>query len=264
MKIEIDIPKLIRRVLILLAVSAVCVLILVCLFTNIGSHTLFRIGVWLNTEDVDVNDTAHLEYFDVKAEINDSDSYRIFMDEAIDGSYEAALDFLKFIKQNTDVNIICMDISELDAVNAYLSSGDSGMLPISISENCAAFLQKLYIYNQMLPPQKRVSIANEMADDRCFIIESQRYDRTLTEKGILDVGVIYPDREDCDPLFDVDSLSVDHCRIRFGTQERLKRYISVLEALSGNFGMPEFEGVNQAAYYFMIENSDADEGGVEG
>ena len=255
MKIEKDIRKLIRRALILLAGSALCALILIGVFTDVGTHTLFRIGVALDAEEVDVNDNAYLEYYDVKEMLNDTDSYRLFLDETTNGSYDAALDFMKFIKQNTDVNVLCIASVSPDAVNEYLESGNSAVLSNSgITGLGETFFHKLYSYNQSIPPKKRIRVVGEMPEERCFIFAREPYDRSIEVDGIFDVGMIYPAMEDCDPLFNVDSLMVAGCRIRFGSVERLDDYVKILEAASGNLGMPAFTGINQPAFYFIIEN----------
>jgi len=158
MKLDDNIREMIRRALILLTGSALCVLVIICLFTDIGTHTLFRLGIALDAEEIDITDNAYLEYYDVKAALNDTDSYRIFLDESVNGSYDAALDFLKFLKQNTDVNLVCMKLCDTDAVNAYLESGDPGQLSAAgLTDSGKGFVQKLYQYNQMLPPQKQFS-----------------------------------------------------------------------------------------------------------
>ena len=255
MKIEIDIRELIRRALILLAGSALCALILIGVFTDIGTHTLFRVGVTLDAEEVDVNDTAYLEYYDVKAKLNDTDSYRLFLDETVNGSFDAALDFMKFVKQNTDVNLLCMDIADPEAVNAYLESGNpTALSDAGVVGMRAAFFQKLYSYNQNLPPKKRITVVGEMPDARCFVLAQGVYDRSAASEGMFDVSMIYPAAEDCDPLFNVDSLMPAGCRIRFGSVERLDDYVQILESASGNLGMPAFDGINQPTFYFIIEN----------
>ncbi|MBE6611162.1 MAG: hypothetical protein E7632_01610 [Ruminococcaceae bacterium] len=252
--IHIDFRELIRRALILLAASALCALVLIVMFTDVGVHMLFRAGVYLNLEEVDTGDTAHLEYYDAKALLNDTDSYRIFLDESKAGSYDAALDFLKFIKQNTDVNAVCLSTSAIGVLNEYLTSGDAAILSENgITGPRAAFVQKLYLYNQTLPPQKKVSIVNTPDGTRCFIVAWGSYDRSAASEGIFDVSVIYPGKEDCDPLFDVDSLNLEETRIRFGTVGRLSGYVRILEGVSGNLGRPAFTGLGQPDCFFLIE-----------
>ncbi len=264
MKLDIHIRELCRRTLILLVGSAVVALLLIVMFTDSGTHALFRFGVFLDAEAVDVSDMAYLEYYDVKASLNDEDSYRIFLDETMQGSYDAALDFLKFIKQNTDVNAVCMAQMDAEAVNEYLKDGDMTLLTeAGITGSRRDFLQKLYLYNQILPPQKRVHATN-FTDERCFIIENAAYDPMLSKDGVVDVSVNYPGMDGCDPLFDVQSLLFDGCRIRFGVTERLAGYTKLLETNSGNLGMPAFGGLKQPDYYFLIENGADGEGGILG
>lgn len=265
MKLEINIRELARRALILLAGSAAAALILICLFTDIGTYTLFRIGVAMDAEEIDTADNAHLAYYDVKASLNDTDSYRIFLDESVNGSYEAALDFLKFLKQNTDVSLLCADMTDIDKINGYLESGDPNLLlDAGISGARNTFLQKLYLYNQMLPPKKRVTVTDDPSDGRCYILAFAPYERTAAEEGIVDISIVYPGTEACDPLFNAQSLTVDGCRIRFGVTDRLADYTDILAATSGNMGKPEFNGLNQPKYYFMIENGVDGEGGLLG
>ena len=255
MKIEIDIRELIRRALILLAGSALCALILIGIFTDIGTHTLFRVSVAMDAEEVDVNDTAFLEYYDVKAKINDTDSYRMYLDENVYGSFDAALDFMKFVKQNTDVHLLCMDIADPEAVNAYLESGNpAGLSDAGITGLRAAFFQKLYSYNQNLPPKKRIVIVNEQPEARCFLLVQGAYDHSAASEGMFDVSMIYPAAENCDPLFNVDTMMLAGCRIRFGSVERLDGCVKILESASGNLGMPAFDGIHQPTFYFIIEN----------
>ncbi len=254
MKNTQGIPKIIHRVLVLLLLSAFSLVILTVAFSSIGAKAAFRLGVWLNVEEVDVDDSAHLEYFAVKQAIDEYQSYRIFIDERYGGSYDAALDFLKFLKQNTDVNIICMKNIDSESVNKYLESGEESMLPSEMSNFLRGFIRKLSSYNQILPPQKRVTISADMPEGKCFIIENGSYDRAVESDGVFDINVCYPEKEDCDPMFNIDSIALDNVRIRFGTLDSVSWYINYLESVSGNFGMPLFEGINQPDCYFLIES----------
>lgn len=255
---HLDVAKLIRRALILLAGSALCVFILTFIFTDAGAHTLFRLGVASGSEDVDPTDTAHLEYFEVKRYTEMIDSYRVFLDGDVAGSWTAALDFLKFVKQNSDVNTIWIDGIDAEKMNAYLASGDPEKLTDAVpTVKCRAFVGALYNYNQSLPPQKRVmAVAEPDFSEGCYVIERRIYDNSERAVGVLDVSMLYPGSEGCDPLFNIPTPVLDADRIRFGSTDGLDIFIGMLELVSGNFGCEEFRGMNQPEFFFLIETAE--------
>jgi hypothetical protein len=224
----------------------------VLIFTSIGMSVLFKLGVRINTVEVDTGDTAHLEYYEVRQYIKDTGSYRIFIDGSIPESYEAVLDFLKFVKQNADIGTIRLERGNPDILNAYLESGDSALLPESgLDETKLVFIRAVYSYNMKLPPQKRVSFA---VGGKCgatgeFVLTEHTYDRSEQIAGLLDISCIYPGNIDCDPLFDI---RVD--KLRFGSLKKLNWYADFLGTVSGNFGMPEYSGINQPEFYFIWPN----------
>ncbi|MCI8386932.1 MAG: hypothetical protein HFE63_00495 [Clostridiales bacterium] len=242
--------KILRRALIFIIISTLCVGISVCLCSEIGAVSAFKLGVRLNTVDVDTSDTAYLEYYSVRSYIPEVNSYRIFIDGSYTESYAAVLDFLKFVKQNTDIAVIRFSGGDTDAVNEYLLSGDISFLYSSgLDVYKQMFIRDIYTYNQTLPPQRRVGYiaGDDVSGAGEFVISERIYDRSEAIEGVLDVSCIYPDNEICDKLFNIDTEA-----IRFGTLEKLSWYTSYLNSVSGNFGYPEFTGINQPEFYFII------------
>lgn len=245
-----DIAKTVRRALVLLGGSALCVLILICAFTDVGAHTIFRLGVRMTAEPVDITDTAYLEYYDVKRQLADTNSVRVWLGTDAAAGYDAALDFLKFVKQNLDLTVVRMNVPDADMANQYLSSGDANLLPQTGFDAAGqSFLRMIYIYNQKLPPQKRVTIVNETDAPGTgeFILSAAVYNPAVSAAGVLDVSMIYPGEEGCDPLFDVQAEG-----LRFGTLTRLAACTSILEAVSGNLGHTPFTGLAQPEFYFLV------------
>ena len=236
------------RAAVLLAASALCVVLAAVLFTDIGAGAAFRLGVRLNSEEVDTSDNAYLEYYDVRSRVGDFGSYRIYIGGDSD-SYAAALDFLKFIKQNDSVNIIRLDSGDADSLNAYLGSGDTELLSAcGLDDAASGFVKSVYTYNMILPPQKKLSfVTGRGAEEGEYIICVQPYDGAEAREGVLDISCIYPGHEDCDPLFDI---KVDASR--FGSTDALSGYIGYLGAVSGNLGRKTFDGLGQPEYYFIM------------
>ena len=187
-----------------------------------------------------------------------ADSYRLFLDGDVAGSWTAALDFLKFVKHNSDVNLIHIDGIDAEKMNAYLESGDPEKLTDAVpTVKCRTFVSALYNYNQSLPPQKRMKAVDEPEfSDGCYFIERRTYDNSDRAVGVLDVSMVYPGTEGCDPLFDVGSAVLESDRIRFGTTDGLDIFIGMLELVSGNFGCEEFKGMNQPEFFFIIETAE--------
>ncbi len=271
----------VRRTVLLLCAAVFCLSLLVLGFTDIGMGTLFRLNVRLHADTVDISDYAHLEYYDVRGVMDETDSYRIFLCGDVALSYDAALDFLKFVKQNDEIGVVRLATDDPDGVNAYLASGEESSLPEDgLSEGAKGFLRALYTYNQKLPPQKRVTVAagDAVVGKGEYVLTDRSYDRSDETSGVLSVSMIYPGREGCDPLFNVpkngffvsllkfgQSIAPDLMNrlftdtpfrdsIRFGSAKALEKSEKRLEAVSGNFGRPVFDGLNQPAFYFLIED----------
>lgn len=117
------IASILRRTLILLVISAFCVALLSIIFSDIGAVSFFKLGVRLSTEPVDTDDAGYLEYYGVRDYIDTTMGYRMFIGGDAAG-YDAALDFLKYIKQNDEINIIRFETGDAELLNSYLASGD--------------------------------------------------------------------------------------------------------------------------------------------
>lgn len=249
MKFANDNFEMIRGALKFIVGSLICVVFSVLLFTDIGARAVFELGVVMNTEVVDTSDLSYLEYYEVKHYIAKTVSYRVFIDGDNAGSYTAALDFLKFVKQNADIGIIRIDNGDADHLNAYLETGDPAALTDSrLDETELSFVGAVYYYNTKLPPQKRVmfAVGGECGESEFMLIKN-KYDKSYKTDGILDVNCIYPGSRGCDPLFDIRTN-----KLRFGSTGKLDWYAERLTAVSGNFGQPEFGGINQPEFYFII------------
>ena len=241
------IASILRRTLILLVISAFCVALLSIIFSDIGAVSFFKLGVRLSTEPVDTDDAGYLEYYEVRDYIDTTKGYRIFIGGDAAG-YEAALDFLKFIKQNDEINIIRFETGDAELLNSYLASGDESLLDgAGLDENRLDFVCEIYEYNKLLPPVRKLSFATGSGGGGEFALIEGSYDRSLQRTGILDISCIYPGSEGCDPLFDISS-----DEIRFGSLSGLSFCTEYLSQVSGNLGMPTFDGINQPEFYFIM------------
>ena len=241
------IASILRRTLILLVISAFCVAVLSIVFSDIGAVSFFKLGVRLSTEPVDTDDAGYLEYYEVRDYIDTTTGYRMYVGGDAAG-YDAALDFLKFIKQNDEINIIRFETGDAELLNSYLASGDESLLDgAGLDENRLDFVCEIYEYNKLLPPVRKLSFATGSGGGGEFALIEGSYDRSLQRTGILDISCIYPGSENCDPLFDI---SADE--IRFGSLSGLSFCTEYLSQVSGNLGMPTFDGINQPEFYFIM------------
>ncbi len=254
--------KVLKRALILVAVSVLAAAVLIFVFTDLGMGLVFRLGVYLTSEEVDTGDTVYLEYYDAKARAAESHGVRFYMRRDDPDGWTAALDFLKFIKQNTEITVLYMPIVTADAesVAAYLADGDSSYLSETIlSETEKTFIKALYAYNGKLPPQKRMqvmSVNGAEAQDGGYWICYDAYTPAQHTEGWMDVSVVYAGEASADPLFDLP-LSAGACR--FGSLHELEPYTGRLQAVSGNCGRDPFVKLEQAEFYFLISHREAAE-----
>lgn len=241
-----EIREALTRAVCFTAATAVISAVLIFAFSGFGASALFRLGVRLASESVDTSDSVYLEYYDAKKQVADGMGYRIFL-RRDSVSLAAALDFLKFVKQNyRELRVIRMDC-EPEALNEYLEAGDESLL-YSLDSDMQRFVRGVYELNQKLPPALRLGFAEygEPSVGEFAIVEGS-WDSSAADGGILDVSCIY---SDSNPLFYVGK------ELRFGSLGRLGYCIERLEAASGSFGLESYNGINEPEYYFLIPDGD--------
>lgn len=246
LRLSAEIRGALLRAVCFTAATAVISAAVIFAFSGFGASALFRLGVRLGTERVDTSDGAYLEYYDAKKSVLGGSGYRIFLRR--DGeSLAAALDFLKFVKQNDrDVAVIRMDC-EPENLNEYLESGDESLLA-SLDDAGREFVRGVYDLNKKQPPAMRLSFAKPGDPGSGeFSLEESVWDSSKSRAGVLDVSCIY---KGSDPLFSVGR------ELRFGSLERLSGCIERLENVSGSFGLENYAGINEPEYYFLIPESE--------
>ena len=171
----------IRSASLFIAAAAVLQFLCVMLFTPQGLSVLYPAVLRFSSEKV-AFDGAFTEYYDIRDEFSDSDVFIVGADTGVSATYEAILDYIRFLKQTADISVIAIDTSTYkeDAINLCIASENEAQFQDNMkklrdigrdTKEFYNFVRELYNINSALTPQRKLRLTLERStvkrmDDR--------------------------------------------------------------------------------------------------
>ena len=159
-----------RSAAIFITIALLCQLLFVFLFTPNGLSVIYPTILRVSSEKIE-SDASFAEYYDVKDDYSSGDIFFLGADLGVGESYTVIIDYLRFLKQNADVCILALDISDYKAglINdCIFSEGEAAYM-----ENIAAlrsvggdtddfydFVRALYNINSTLTPKRKINVVS--------------------------------------------------------------------------------------------------------
>lgn len=174
--------------------------VVIIAFTHIGEDLIYPFVRRMFAEKIDITDNSYAEYYNIRDYVKQSNIIIIGADGRISGTYNVISDFLKFVKQNININIVALEIKAAEGeiiTDCILSQDDIQFLEqIKRLENYEGmsielipFVESLYKINRIMPPDRKITVAGldsaSSSDDKFF--ESLNLAVQNTEKNILAV-----------------------------------------------------------------------------
>ena len=141
------------------------------LFTPQGLSVLYPAVLRFSSEKV-AFDGAFTEYYDIRDEFSDSDVFIVGADTGVSATYEAILDYIRFLKQTADISVIAIDTSTYkeDAINLCIASENEAQFQENMkklrdigrdTKEFYNFVRELYNINSALTPQRKLRLVSD-------------------------------------------------------------------------------------------------------
>ena len=161
----------IRSASLFIAAAAVLQFLCVMLFTPQGLSVLYPAVLRFSSEKV-AFDGAFTEYYDIRDEFSDSDVFIVGADTGVSATYEAILDYIRFLKQTADISVIAIDTSTYkeDAINLCIASENEAQFQENMkklrdigrdTKEFYNFVRELYNINSALTPQRKLRLVSD-------------------------------------------------------------------------------------------------------
>ena len=156
-----------RRAAAFVAAAMLLQALFVVFFTPQGLSRVYPFVLRLKSETIE-DDSSFAEYYTLRGEFADADSFFLGADTYVADSYFVILDYLRFTKRYFEVKNLALGVGESSAakINACLAAPDAGLEEAfadfrssgRYTKEFLDFVRSLCEFNKTLPPKRKLTV----------------------------------------------------------------------------------------------------------